>query len=353
MSASPSPSAIELGRRLRELREGAPVRLTQGALGRVLSEGRPLSPATISMWEKGQRTPPKERLNAYALLFCTNRSFESGIRMLARDRLSVNEQVRLNELAAELIELRQHAEIPAATMPARPRSMWDFPDGTRITLASALLPDELRPVFAQRGHRDQVRAARLADLDALIDVYGVIRAYNPTSRVVITSAEELSPRDLANHLVLVGGLAWRQAAPQFARIFSLPIDPDDPGASDAITAHQPDGTRIEFPLRLDGGELAEDVGIFVRGANPFAPKRTITICSGVTTRGVRGAAQCFIDPEMRERNERYVIPRFPAGSVYCIVMRVPLFNGEALTPDLEKPENRLFEWSDDPGAGSE
>ena len=38
--------------------------------------------------------------------------------------------------------------------------------------------------------------------------------------------------------------------------------------------------------------------------------------------------------------------RFPDGSAYCIVMRVPIMNKDPLTPDLSKKENRLFEWSD-------
>ena len=53
---------------------------------------------------------------------------------------------------------------------------------------------------------------------------------------------------------------------------------------------------------------------------------------------------CFIDWEMRERNDQWLMPRFPEGSTYCIVMRVPVVNDDPLTPDLSKKENRLFEW---------
>ena len=92
--------------------------------------------------------------------------------------------------------------------------------------------------------------------------------------------------------------------------------------------------------------LVEDVGFFARGENPSAPRRTLTICGGITTRGVFGAARCFIDWEMRERNEQYLHPRFPEGATYCVVMRVPGRHRDPLTPDLSKKENRLFEWYD-------
>lgn len=57
-------------------------------------------------------------------------------------------------------------------------------------------------------------------------------------------------------------------------------------------------------------------------------------------------ARCFVDPEMREQNEKYLFPRFPDGSTYFLVMRVPVLHPDPITPDLSKMENRLFEWCD-------
>jgi len=224
--------------------------------------------------------------------------------------------------------------------------MWHFPDGSRITLVCYRLPPERRPPSADPGNLNHVRFADLADLDTLIDIYGAIRAYNPTSRVVIMAAQDLTQRDAANHLVLIGGLTWKTVTPWFSRIFPIPIDAGDPADRGAIVVRDPDSGEREFKYTLVGDELVEDVGFFARGENPSAPRRTLTICGGVTTRGVRGAARCFIDWEMRERNEQYLMPRFPEGSTYCIVMRVPVVNKDPLTPDLSKPENRLFEWCD-------
>jgi hypothetical protein len=347
--AQPTPEAFGLAERLRDLREREFTRLTQGDLGRALGGGKPLSPATISMWEtRGSgRVPPPDRLEAYAQLFCTPRSFEGEVHMLLLNELTADERGRFDELKNELLGLRDSALLrESAPALGAPRSMWHFPDGSRITIVTSRMGPDRLPQHAHREYLHFVEAAGWYDLDTLIDIFGAIRAENPTSRVVIRAAEDLDRRDVANHMVLIGGQTWDKARRWFSRIFPLPIDPGDPGERNAIVVHDPVGEEREFKYTLDRGELIEDVGFFARGANPSAPRRTLTICSGITTRGVRGVAQCFVDWEMRESNERYLMPRFPEGSTYCIVMRVPVVNGYPLTPDLSKEENRLFEWCD-------
>jgi transcriptional regulator with XRE-family HTH domain len=344
----PTPEAFRLAQRLRELREREFVKLTQSQLGQAFgTPEEPLSPAAISMWENpaSGRLPPAPRLEAYARLFCTPRSFEGGIHILNVDELTARERDRLEELRRELLALRDSAEsrerVPSSSAA---RSMWYFPDFSRITLVCDRLPPDLRPPQADLGNLNYVRFADLADLDTLIDIYGAIKAYNPASRVVITAAEDLTKRDVANHLVLIGGRVWKTVTPWFSRIFPIPIDDGDPWDRRAIVVYYPDHEEREFKYTLADDELVEDVGLFARGQNPAAPLRTLTICSGVTTRGVHGAALSFIDPEMRERNEQYITSRFPSGSTYCIVMRVPVVNQDPLTPDLSKTENLFFEW---------
>jgi hypothetical protein len=352
VNVQPTPGARRLAQRLRELREREFKRLTQSDLGQALGDDEALSPATISMWENPSsgRLPPPFRLEAYARLFCTPRSFEGGegvVRMLDVDELTEPEQDRMEELQRELLALRSNAgSQAAASAPGEAQSMWHFPDGSRITLVCYRLPEDRQPEYAEKSFLNYVRFANLADLDTLIDVYGAIRAYNPTSRIVITAAQELTQRDVSNHLVLIGGLAWETVTPWFSRFFSIPIEARDPGERGTIVVRPQGGEEREFKYTLTDGKLVEDVGFFVRGENPLAPRRTLTICGGITTRGVRGAAGCFIDWEMRERNDRWLMPRFPEGSTYCIVMRVPVVNDDPLVPDLSKEENRLFEWDD-------
>jgi hypothetical protein len=347
-----SAEAARLADRLRELREQAPVKLTQAELGQALGDaGSALSPAAISMWENpaSGRTVPPSRVERYARLFCTPRSFEGGAHMLAVADLTDAERGRMEELKEELLGLRRSAvaeqEAPA---PSGAQSMWHFPDGSRITLVCSRLPPDRRPPGADPGNLDYLKFAGLADLDALIEIYGAVRAYNPTSRVVIMAAQDLTHRDVANHLVLIGGQTWKAVTPWFTRIRQIPIEADDPGERKAIVVHDPNNGELEFKYTLVGGELVEDIGFFIRGENPSAPRRTLTICSGITSRGVLGVAQCFIDWEMRHRNSDYLSSRFPRGSTYCIVMRIPVVNKDPLTPDLSQDENRLFEWSDPP-----
>jgi hypothetical protein len=348
--AQPTPEAIRLAKRLRELRERAFTKLTQLELGQALADGDgAVSPAAISMWENptSGRLPPHARLEAYARLFCTSRSFEGDVHMLGLSELTAEELSRMDELKKELLDLRNGAaargEAPAS---GQAESMWHFPDGSRITLACNRLSEDRRPPSADPANLNYVRWAELADLDTLIDVYGAVRAYNPTSRVVIKAVQDLTQQDIANHLVLIGGWTWSTMFPALSRIFPIPIGSGDPGERGAIVVRNPDGEEREFKYTLVDGQLVEDVGFFARGVNPSAPRRTLTVCGGITTRGVRGAARCFIDWEMREHNEQYLFPRFPGASVYCIVMRVPVVNDDPLTPDLSREENLLFEWSD-------
>jgi len=344
--SEPTSPALTLARRIRDLRKDAPTQLTQGDLGEALSDASgTLSPASISMWETGAagRLPPVHRLEAYARLFCTPRSFEGKARMLALNELTADEHERYVELRQELVDLRDQAtRRDSADTTADAQSMWHFPDGSRITLACHRLPPDRSPPSADPASLDYLRFSGLADLDSLIEIYGAVKAYNPRSRVVITAAQDLTRRDISNHLVLIGGAAWNK----FTRIFPMPIEASDPGERSAIVIKVPGSDDLEFRYTLAEGELIEDVGFFARGKNPSAPERTLTICGGITTRGVLGAALCFIDHEMRENNEKYLWPRFPAHSTYCIVMRVPVVNTYPLTPDLSKPENRLFEWYD-------
>jgi hypothetical protein len=349
VSNRPSSATRRLAARLRGLREEAPVQLTQGDLGRVLGGTDPLSPAAISMWENpaSGRIPPQSRLEAYARLFCTPRTFEGEVRMLQLSELTSEERDHFDALKKELLGLRTSAVSGEVEQEIEQRrSLWHFPDRSRITLVSSRVPEDMRPPYANRNHIDYVRAAGLLDLDAVIDIYGAIKAYNPTSMVVITYAEELNQRDVSNHMVLIGGRAWTIATRWFFRIFPIPIEGRDPGESGSIVVNPRDKDKQEFKYVLDGDELLEDVGVFARGPNPSAPRRTLTICTGITSRGVLGAAQSFIDPEMRESNEQYVLSTFPENSTYCIVMKVPVVNAVPLTPDLSRAENRLFVWSD-------
>jgi transcriptional regulator with XRE-family HTH domain len=339
-------AAARLARRLRELRELASVRLTQEELGRALGEGGSggVSPATISMWENPSsvRVPPPHRLQAYARIFSTDRSFEGSPHQIPVDALNPEEQRVYTELRDELLSLRARTspdtEADGHPAPVPPSSScWRFPDGEPITIVCGRLPAGLQPPHADPSNLNYVRMARFADLDTLVDVYGAVKAANPDSLVILTTAKEMTRVDALNHLILIGNTELNLAGRWFARHLELPVTVDESGVHTE--------TRT-FTYTIEDGELIEDVGVFVRGPHPSAPNRTLIMCNGITTRGVRGAAQTFLNPTVRERNARWAAQRFPDDAIHCVVIRVPVLNGEPLPQDLEDSTSRLYEWPD-------
>ncbi len=71
--------------------------------------------------------------------------------------------------------------------------------------------------------------------------------------------------------------------------------------------------------------------------------------SGITSRGVHGAALCF-DPYVRSANERYLEETFGNANAFCVVMYVIVRNNAALPANLWRDEIRLYEWSAEIGA---
>ena len=51
------------------------------------------------------------------------------------------------------------------------------------------------------------------------------------------------------------------------------------------------------------------------------------------------------DERFRDRNAEYLRETFGDSDAFCILSRVTVENGVALTPDWTLPETRLFEWS--------
>ena len=66
---------------------------------------------------------------------------------------------------------------------------------------------------------------------------------------------------------------------------------------------------------------------------------------GCTGRGTYGAVRALTDERFRDRNTEYLRDTFGESDAFCILSRVTVENGMALTPDWTMPETRLFEWS--------
>ncbi|MET0237742.1 MAG: helix-turn-helix transcriptional regulator [Kibdelosporangium sp.] len=360
---TPDEPRQALARRLRALREQhwPGLSITQQQLAEALGGRRPLSISLISSWENtGKPTvPPEKRLEAYATFFATSRSVEQEpYRVLMLGQLDESERAAREELRQELAQLRDQAALEPQARPAAQQpistGLWHFNDNNIVTIVCAQLPLELRERFsgyADSDSPDYVALYTYADLDALIELYGHIRAVNPATQVHFKTAQELTPDDYTSHLVLLGGVDWNFVTRDLLGRVELPVrqvaraEESDIGGFEVVL---PDGTVQLFAPQLDGrGRLLEDVGHFYRGPNPFNAKRTVTICNGMYGRGTLGVVRALTDARFRDRNDTFVTRHFNDSRALSIITRVAMVTGGALTPDWTRPETRLHEWAED------
>jgi transcriptional regulator with XRE-family HTH domain len=349
----PSIPARRLAEHLRDLREQE--HLTQKQLARLLGGSDPLSIATISLWEKpgSDRLPPEQRLAAYARLFCTSRSFVGDRpRLLSAAELSEQERERESELYDELIALRKRAQSTNVSAVAKGQlsSIWHFPDRIAVSIVCSDATEP--PPYAQPSDLNYTRYARYADLDALIEVFGQVKADNPARMIRILPVGRLVQDFALNHLIIIGGAA-SDAASLFAQDIPLPT-PEEILGTDPVThlfrGSVGEETREFTSRRDDEGNMIQDVGLIARGPHPIIPGGTVTLLSGITSRGVHGAALCFIDSPVRDTNERYLESAFGNVESFCILINIPVQNGLALPPNLWRENTSLYEWSAETGA---
>ncbi len=346
-----------LARRLRELRQQWPGnRITQG----VLADALGASTALISGWENlsNPAVPPVNRLQSYATLFATRRSLQGAqLRILPDEELTPDEIATRDDLYAELLALRDAAGEPDPEVPEPRRSSWHFPDGAPIRLVCGTLPERHRGDYASEASPNYSQLHRLADPDALVELWGHVRMVNPDADVRFMFAADMKSDDLAAHVVLIGGLEWNPAARFFTQLTNLPVKQvEDENVEDGeVFEIEREGRKRRFlPTFLEGDPslgLIEDVALFARMPNPNFPQRTLTVCNGVFARGVLGAVRILTDAQLRDANEDYLRRRFGDRSEYGLLLRVPVFGTEISTPDLSYDYHRLFAWTGGEGPG--
>ena len=368
MGSGNGKPAARLARRLRELREHewSDLTLTQAELARALGAQSRVASATISSWESltTPKTPTTARLNAYARFFATRRSMDGTPHLLALDDLNDDERDRFEQLEEELLAL--HAAIddqshtPAGEL--RRRALLYFEGAGPVVVICPELPRNAWGPFADEGNVNHTRLHRFADSDALLEVFGHIRALNPELHVLPRLPSEIQRADLQNHIVLLGGIAWNKT---MRRILSdlerkLPIEQFEDvrvpeGEVFRVKKYDERDEQTYLPIIEtdgDGSELAEDVGLLARLPNSFNFSRTMTICNGIHSKGVLGAVLAITDETVRPANEEYLAKRFPAGD-FAMLVRVPVVSGHPIAPDLQNPHTRLFEWSPEPTMAGE
>jgi hypothetical protein len=317
-------------------------------LGKALGVGA----SSISTWESATspKLPAHPRLDEYATFFATSRSVEGTPRLLSENELTDGERAERDKLARELYRLLAMASGEAGPLEsgALP-SPWHFSDGGPVRIVCGKLPAaELLP-YASAADHNYMQLSAYADLDAMVELFGHIRMLNPNSDVRYELAPRLADDDMQAHLVLLGGVGLNEATRLITQQVGLPTrQVPAPEIADG-EVFEVDGDPVTYfgPSFVDDPpRLVEDVGLFVRTPNPANVSRTLTICSGVFTRGVYGAVRCLTDSPARFGNYEYLASRFGSARTFGLLMKVQVFDHATATPDLTNPDNRLHEWSE-------
>ena len=337
--------ATRLARRLRALREThwPDAQLTQAQLATAFTTENRVAAATISSWESATtpKIPTAARLGAYARFFATTRSLDGAPHLVPEVDLTPDEEEQRRALEKELLGLLE-------TKGRQRRGTFTFDEGP-ITVICPDAPQDLRGPLAAEKDPNFTKLQQFGDLDALIDIYGHLREANPGIDVNYRLASEVHAKDMLGHVILLGGVAWNHMAKRFQEavrqvpIVQLEVQ-DYPG--DVFELPGEENRRFEPVWEADDGaegELIEDVAFLGRLRNPFNVTKTLMICNGVHSRGVLGAVRCLTDPQLREANEQYLDERFADGR-FALLLQVPVVGDETLTPDLQNPSARLFEW---------
>lgn len=384
-----------LAQRLRALREDRwpGKKITQPQLAQALGGSKPLSVPLISSWESqtNPRILPLARLEAYAALFASPRSFDGDQpRLLSSQDMSDEERQAMAVLQQELAHLRNDAlratsgpqpELASDIEESLSAGPWRFEDGNRITIVCAQWPQHMldRMSYTDVEDPDYIELLSYSELDALFELHGHLRAANPANQVSRRIAGKLSPDDYSSHLISLGGIDWNTATSKTLASLPLPVrqiadwkvtggqyfEVEEngttvrhhpvlekvsaaPAGDAAVPAGDPDSTATRgeperthvFPELL-----REDVALFARAVSPFNQKRTVTICSGMYGRGTFGVVRALTDANFRDRNAEYLRSRFSGSEAYCILTRVQIVDGATLTPDWTADGSTLFEWS--------
>jgi hypothetical protein len=343
----PEPGrATALARRLKELRESRwpAAALTQAQLASAFSTETKVASATISAWESpsNPKAPTPARLSAYARFFATERSLDGEPHLVPKAELRPDEQEQCRTLEKELLGLLESEE-PGRT------STFAFERGP-VTVICPEAPLDFQGLLARENDPNFTKLLQYGDLDALIEIFGHLRAYNPTLDVFHRLAGDVKADDLSTHVILLGGVAWNKVTRRFQdAIQQVPITQIEvegfPGDVFEVTADKKKRFESMWDTDEHGKrvELIEDVALLVRLPNPFNHKRTLTICNGIHSRGVYGAVRCLTDHRVRDANEDYLARRFPDGR-FAVLLRVPVVANETLSPDLTNESARLYEW---------
>ena len=153
--------------------------------------------------------------------------------------MTVQERTAREALLEELTRLRREALAapgPAggrATPPDAAREIalslatgfYRFKVGETVTIVCARLPQRMleRMPYTDPSDPDFIGLYRYSDPDALLELFGHLRAANPTSPVRYKAADQLVADDYSGHLIALGGVDWNDATKAVLDRLDLPV----------------------------------------------------------------------------------------------------------------------------------
>ncbi len=391
----PTGAKQALSRFLKDLRQTwDDVNVTQKQVADAMST----STALVSSWESGGAVPPEDRLRQYARFFCTHRSIESRPAVLIpQDDLNADEERQRADLVDALVRLREEAlHKPIAEAKDKGElggRFWYFSDEQPLTILhtpfsrrqvlgagqeDAELGSQLTPVqqyTLNPTHPNWIRNLSNADIDGLIELVGHVRAENPSLDTKWRPSDTIiAADDYTGHTVILGGGdsllvgAATGTVGDLWRLMELPIEIQQTGDDEEFDiqfvvttddngdpAFGGPGREFYGPrfrrdesspgrpriLRHGVPVLEYDAALIARRPNPLNAAATVTVCTGLFSRGTYGAVRAFTDASLRTRNEEYVTKNLDPERFWMLI-QVPVFGGErTITPDLSRPVHRL------------
>jgi transcriptional regulator with XRE-family HTH domain len=332
-------AGAELARRLKRLRTDA--RMTQERLAELLD----VKPPSISGWENQKLMPPVARIREYVQRLAPPGADRPA---LERELLILREAARSAKRGDVVLE--------------HPVSgFWHFPDGGDVTIVCPQVPDDVLSgmPYTERDDPDYVRLYHFGDPDALLEVKVAIQGANPAANVDHVTSRELESRHTSTHLVVLGGVDWNsltadlqarglERVPIKQTSFLGPADTKTETAGFAVTGEPPSFHTAEMGLDGRSGRpvLESDVGLFVRGPNPYDGRRTLTLFNGMYSRGVLGAVRALSSKLFSERNTEFLREIAPHDQLVALLFRVQInkWTHEAMPPDWTDAKTLLYSW---------
>lgn len=191
-----------------------------------------------------------------------------------------------------------------------------------------------KSVFANLDAPDYIYIDNLGDRDTLLEVYGFLRRYYPSSQVSTYSSDDFPRKLLERDLVVIGG----------------PGVPDEGIAGNSVCrimmkeagctlTYSTDGTVASFADRewrsedLDEEGSRSDFGYYSRFPNPLNRRFNVVLINGLHTLGVLGAFRGFSDHPRARANFEAVSQVVGLDAAFEAGFTVQAHKGVVVCPD--------------------